>query len=106
MYPFREFVLDTVIWTRATDVDEERQGPLLVMGLGGTAARLAREVPPDVQAHGGLMDLGDGWGRPGCGFSGDVPTTLAIWLNLCPSRIGSKYPVRVESSLQYTPFYT
>ena len=58
-YPFREFVLDTVIWARATDVDVERQGPLLVMGLGGMAARMAREVPPDLQAHGGMMDLGD-----------------------------------------------
>ena len=62
VYPFREFILDTVIWTRATDVDTARQGPPIVMSLGGLAATIAREIPADVQANGGPMDLGDGRG--------------------------------------------
>ena len=59
-YPFRFWLLDTVMWSMATDVAEERQGPAVVLRLGGIARSIAREVPPEIIARGAMIDLGDG----------------------------------------------
>eukprot|EP00971_Amphidinium_carterae_P024626 485616-Amphidinium_carterae.1 len=61
-YPFRFWMLDVILWSISTDVAEARQGPLLVMSLGGTARAMAREIAPNILMGGGDIDLDDGSG--------------------------------------------
>ena len=59
-FPFRHWILDTVMWSMATDLDEVRKGPAVTLQLGGLARDVAREIPPNVLANGDVVDLGDG----------------------------------------------
>ena len=61
-YPFSVFTQDALLWSQATDVEAERQGPAMVMRLGGTAKALAREIDIQVLAQGAIQDIGDGQG--------------------------------------------
>ena len=50
------------MWSLATDVPVNQQGPAIVLRLGGLARQIAREVDPNVIANGQVIDLGDGNG--------------------------------------------
>eukprot|EP00971_Amphidinium_carterae_P159480 3161273-Amphidinium_carterae.1 len=62
-YPFRFWMVDTIMWALATDIPEDKQGPVIVMALGGTAKAMAREIPPAFLIHGADVDLQDGNGQ-------------------------------------------
>ena len=61
-YPFRSWLADAVMWSMATQVDETRKAPALVLALGGIAREIAREVPMNILQDGAQVDLGDGVG--------------------------------------------
>ena len=61
-YPFASWVQDILLWSAATDLDEERQAPSIVLQLGGTAKSLARELDIHTLQHGMAIYQGNGQG--------------------------------------------
>ena len=61
-YSFRHWSGDILMWSLATDVPQNQQGPAIVLRLGGLARQLAREVDPNIIANGQVLDLNDGNG--------------------------------------------
>ena len=62
VYPFRYWVLDVVMWSLATDLEEARRAPAVVLRLSGTARAMARELDATRLANGTIIDLQDGRG--------------------------------------------
>ena len=61
-YPFRTWVQDALLWCASTDIDAERQGPAIVMGLQGTAKEMSHEVDLNTLQNGAILDFNDGQG--------------------------------------------
>lgn len=61
-YSFEDWVLDVTLWSEATDLSYRQQGPMVVLGLGGLARELAREVPATDLTNGNYLDTDDGQG--------------------------------------------
>ena len=51
-YPFRKFVHDIELWQAATDVQQDRQAPVIALRLSGAARTLINEVPIGVLQQG------------------------------------------------------
>ena len=60
--PFAIWVQDVLLWAASTDVDPDRQAPLVVQALSGTARELCREIDIAVLQQGQVGDWGDGLG--------------------------------------------
>ena len=54
-YSFRQFTQDLVLWSTATDVPVERQGPCVALRLAGSAKILAREMDSDMLVNGVII---------------------------------------------------
>eukprot|EP00971_Amphidinium_carterae_P198147 3932609-Amphidinium_carterae.2 len=65
IYPYvlTEWVRDVERWMGATEVAEERQGPLLALSVGSAARTIADQLPLSLLRNGGVADLGDGLGN-------------------------------------------
>ena len=53
-YGFRSWVADLALWSAATELPPERQGPAVALRVGGSAHDLMREVDPQTLVHGTL----------------------------------------------------
>ena len=62
VYPFSVWTQDIQLWAAATDMDEDRLAPAVVMRLAGTARDLARELDINTLQNGMQIDVGDGNG--------------------------------------------
>ena len=54
-YPLRIWVQDLRLWSRATDIDEDKKGPCAAQRVGGSARELVRELDVDILANGMLL---------------------------------------------------
>ena len=54
-YPLRTWTQDIRLWAMGTDVDVQRQGPVVAMRIGGTARELVRELDVQVLAQGMML---------------------------------------------------
>lgn len=63
-YPYTlvEYQRDVSRWLSATKVNQERQGALLALAIGGAARTVVDDIPDDLLCSGGQADLGDGLG--------------------------------------------
>ena len=61
-YTLSEWERDIGRWQAATEVTQERQGPLLSLAVGGAARTVADQIPIDLLRYGGSADLQDGRG--------------------------------------------
>ena len=61
-YPLRRWTHDVSLWTMATDIPAQQQGPNLALQLAGAALTLVDEIPPQQLRDGGMTDLGDAQG--------------------------------------------
>ena len=62
-YTLEEYLRDVRRWQGATKVNDERQGPLLALALGGGARTVIDEMDDQVLQFGANADLGDGRGN-------------------------------------------
>eukprot|EP00971_Amphidinium_carterae_P351093 6491908-Amphidinium_carterae.1 len=62
-YTLREWQADVELWQSATEVPTERQAPLLVLALGGSARRIGEQIPAQVLRDGAIANLNDGLGQ-------------------------------------------
>ena len=62
IYPLRTWVQDVRLWSVGTDVDEDKQGPVCAMRIGGTGKDLIRELDVNVLSNGMLQP--DAQGNP------------------------------------------
>lgn len=60
IYPLRTWVQDTRLWSVGTDVDPNRQGPVVAPRIGGSAKELIRELDVNVLAQGGVFPDANG----------------------------------------------
>ena len=51
-YPLRTYIQDLEMWSAATDMQEERMAPAVVLRLTGAARNIVREVPVDLLRDG------------------------------------------------------
>ena len=51
-YPFRKWLQDVVWWSLGTDSPAERQGPQVILSLGGVAREMCNELDPGVVQNG------------------------------------------------------
>ena len=61
VYPLRKYIQDLELWSLATDVPENRRGPVVVLRLTGAARDLMRDMPGDMLANG--FDVVDNFGQ-------------------------------------------
>ena len=61
-YPLRIWIQDLRLWSFATDVDADKQGPNAALRVGGSAKELIRELDVNVLANG--MPLANAQGVP------------------------------------------
>jgi hypothetical protein len=54
-YPLRTWIQDTRLWSVGTDVDANKQGPVVALRIGGSAKELIRELDVNVLANGGVF---------------------------------------------------
>ena len=57
MYSLRSWLSDIVLWSTATDMEQERQAPAVALVITGAARDLIREIPPQ-QLRDGLWENG------------------------------------------------
>eukprot|EP00971_Amphidinium_carterae_P145320 2879387-Amphidinium_carterae.1 len=64
IYPYvlTEWIRDVERWMGATEVAEERQGPLLALSVGSAARTIADQLPLTLLRNGGIADFADGLG--------------------------------------------
>ena len=61
-YPLRTWISDVRLWALGTDVDLNRQGPVVAARIAGTAKELIRELDPNILALGAVFQ--DAQGNP------------------------------------------
>ena len=54
-YPLRTWMQDTRLWSVGTDVDANKQGPVVALRIGGSTKELIRELDVNVLANGGVF---------------------------------------------------
>ena len=59
-YPLRIWVQDLRLWSVATDVDADKQGPCAALRVGGSAKELVRELDVNVLANGMFLQDANG----------------------------------------------
>eukprot|EP00971_Amphidinium_carterae_P046832 922749-Amphidinium_carterae.1 len=61
-YTLREWWRDVERWIGATEVHEDRHGPLLALSVGSSARTVADQLPLNLLKYGGTADFQDGQG--------------------------------------------
>ena len=81
-YPLRLYMQDLALWSAATDVLVERQGPAAAMQLNGIARSLAREMSAD-ELRDGHVEVDPNTGQQ------TLVSGIALLLRRLKSRIGA-----------------
>ena len=55
IYPLRTWIQDVRLWAVGTDVEENKQGPVVAMRIGGTGKELVRELDVNILSNGMML---------------------------------------------------